>query len=458
MNADSAAADASVSPHGFRSFCVLWASQSLSVLGSSITWFAMILWLTRIAYPGEAERTGLAWALTALSLASILPGILLSPLLGVVVDRSSRRRLMLLANVLSAATTTLMVLLILTERLSVPWLIFITVARSIFSTVLYVAFDASYIMLVPERRLPRANGMMQTMQSIATIGAPALAASLVALPEVFGVAGRSGAWAGIAVAVAVDAVTFWVAALVLLFLTIPSPPDIAGRAGRLSARAVVTDLVAGVTFIRRHAMLVWLLTAFALGNVFAAPVASLLPLVVRSNLSAEIASNDVSFGAALAAVYITAGVAGVAGGTLISVWGGLRSRRIYGVIGPLVVAAAAQVVLGLSRGVVLLAIAVFLIDAMLPIANAHTQSIWQSITPRELQGRVFAVRRTIVRVMVPLGTALGGWLASVLTAGQALTLLGAVGVVLWTVQLFNPAWRQSAAPTAGADAAPNLPA
>ena len=44
------------------------------------------------------------------------------------------------------------------------------------------AFDTSYAMLVPEKQLPRANGMMQTIWSLSGILSPALAASIIALP------------------------------------------------------------------------------------------------------------------------------------------------------------------------------------------------------------------------------------------------------------------------------------
>jgi hypothetical protein len=43
--------------------------------------------------------------------------------------------------------------------------------------------------------------------------------------------------------------------------------------------------------------------------------------------------------------------------------------------------------------------------------NAHSQSIWQSHTPRELQGRVFSIRRLIAWTILPVSTAIGGTLA-----------------------------------------------
>jgi len=46
----------------------------------------------------------------------------------------------------------------------------------------------------------------------------------------------------------------------------------------------------------------------------------------------------------------------------------------------------------------------FIMDGMTPFMNAHSQAIWQTQTPRELQGRVFAVRTMIAWVTIPLST------------------------------------------------------
>ena len=47
----------------------------------------------------------------------------------------------------------------------------------------------------------------------------------------------------------------------------------------------------------------------------------------------------------------------------------------------------------------------------LPIINASSQAIWQSKTPPDMQGRVFAVRRMIAQFTVPIGDFSAGPLA-----------------------------------------------
>ncbi|MES4787387.1 MAG: MFS transporter, partial [Nitrospiraceae bacterium] len=73
-----------------------------------------------------------------------------------------------------------------------------------------------------------------------------------------------------------------------------------------------------------------------------------------------------------------------------------------------------------------------------PLLNAHSQAIWQTQTPRELQGRVFSVRRLIAQFTWPLSSALAGWLAGAFNPGYVIAALGAILSIFCLAQLFNP--------------------
>jgi len=69
--------------------------------------------------------------------------------------------------------------------------------------------------------------------------------------------------------------------------------------------------------------------------------------------------------------------------------------------------------------------------------NAHSQAIWQIQTPRELQGRVFSVRRLIAQFTSPLGVALAGWVGGQFDPGLVIAILGIMLLIFSTAQLFN---------------------
>ena len=80
----------------------------------------------------------------------------------------------------------------------------------------------------------------------------------------------------------------------------------------------------------------------------------------------------------------------------------------------------------------------FVSIGMIPILNAHSQTIWQTQTPRELQGRVFSVRRLIAQFTWPLGTVVAGITAGVFNPGHVMAVMGGIMVVFCVGQMFNP--------------------
>jgi MFS transporter, DHA3 family, macrolide efflux protein len=429
--------------HGFRTFLVLWATQSLSVIGSAMTGFVLNVYLAQTLYPGAHQKAELAFAFTALNLASAVPFIFGGPVAGAWTDRLDRRMILLVANAASGMLTLAMLLLMLAGPLNVWALVAIGILGSTVGAFHFAAFDASYAMLVPDRLLARANGMMWTTWSLAGIVSPALAAFILAWPAL----GRQGLapfgpLASITDAtplvIAIDTATFVVAAVALLLLDIPSPvrSDLAASgSGRPSLWA---DIREGALFIWDRRPVVWLLGTFTVANLAVAPAGVLIPLLVKFNLADDWLAQGYTFETALALLTVTAGIGGLIGGLLISTWGGLEKRRVYGVLIPMLLGGIAQIAYGFSPLVLLCAVAAFIKALMEPVFNAHSQAIWQSITPRELQGRVFSVRRLIAQATRPLGTAAAGTAAGVLDPGYVYGAFGLVWVVFCAVQLFNP--------------------
>src|SRR5262249_19325959 len=257
------------------------------------------------------------------------------------------------------------------------------------------AYDASGAMLVPERLLPRANGMLQTTWSLSGIVSPGLAAAVMALPALAAAHGFPLGWAAgktdaIAFVITVDVATFAVSALVLALIAFRSPrrADV-GRGGRIEP-SIWADVRAGALYITRRPPLLWLLVTFTVTNLAGAPFAVVTPLLVKFNLAPDWQARGLSFEAALALLTSAGGLGGVAGGLLVSWWGGLNRRRVYGVLVPMFAAGLIEAAYGLSPHILVTAVAAFAGAGMHPLLNAHSQAIWQTQTPKEMQGRVFA--------------------------------------------------------------------
>ena len=83
-------------PHatGFRTFALVWLTQSVSVFGNALTLFAVTIWLTQVLYPLPEQQAQLAFAVTAVSIARSLATVFGAPIAGAWADRHDRKTIM----------------------------------------------------------------------------------------------------------------------------------------------------------------------------------------------------------------------------------------------------------------------------------------------------------------------------------------------------------------------------
>jgi hypothetical protein len=165
-------------------------------------------------------------------------------------------------------------------------------------------------------------------------------------------------------------------------------------------------------------------------------------LILKFQLAADWTARGFQFETAFALITTATSIGGVLGGIFISAWGGLKARRVFGVLVPMIVEGLGVITFGSSRLLYVAAAAVAVSAAMTPILNAHSQAIWQTQTPREMQGRVFSVRRLIAQCSYPTSAFLMGLLASQFDPGAIVVTLGAVLVIWCVIGLFNPYLRR----------------
>ncbi len=225
---------------------------------------------------------------------------------------------------------------------------------------------------------------------------------------------------------AVDVVTALLAIVPLLFLAIPDPAEPAeGRA------TFVRDLAAGFRFVASWRGLLATAALAALLNFLMAPAGSLLPLLVSQHFHGTAAH--------FAAANMAFGVGVVAGGAILTAWGGFRRRMVTSL--------SAITLMGLSTLAVGLAPSSFLsiaIGAMgltgiaSSMANGPIGAALQASVPPDLQGRVFTLVSAGAGAMMPLGLALAGPLTDIVGPGTWFVLAGAACLVLGVGGLFVP--------------------
>lgn len=374
-------------PAGMRAFIVIWAGQLMSLLGTSMTQFALTIWawefVTRIRPTGDP-----ATAMALVGFFNFAPQVLLSPVAGALVDRWNRKLVMMLSD-LAAGLATIAVFLLYAAGSLELWHLYLAGAfTGAFQSFQFPAYSAAISTMVPKTQYTRANALMGLAESASGIAAPPLAAALLAIIGIGGV-------------LLIDIISFLAAIGALLFVFIPQPPPSAeGAAARGGLRQEITF---GFHYIFRRPSLLGLQLVFLGGNLLGSfGFALLAPMILSRSGGSE---------AALGLVQAALGVGGVVGGLLLATWGGPK-RRVHGVLGGHMLEALLGItLLGLGMNLGIWVLAAFFSSFFIPIINGANQSIWQSKVPPDIQGKVFAARRMIAQITGPVGFVLAGPLA-----------------------------------------------
>lgn len=396
LEASETSAAESSSRQGMPSFVAAWLGQVCSLIGSTLTGFALSVWVY--------NNTGSVTQFSVVILFTMLPGILVAVPAGALIDRFDRRRLMILSNVWSALWTAGAALLFALDSLRLWHVCALAAAISAAGALLSPAFTASISQVVPKRHLGRASGMMQLGEAAAQTLAPLLGGFLVLTIDISGV-------------LLIDVFTYAFAIATLLFLRVP-------RAAKTDRRdsGVLREAASGWAYIAGRPGLFWLLLFFAATN-FTLSMANVLltPLVLSFADAAVYGTVASALGAGL-----------IAGSVLMGVWGGPR-RRVYGVFAYGLALGLMLILEGLRPSALLIGAGVFVTGVFIPVANGCFTPILQSKTPHELQGRVFAAVRLVAWCSAPAAYLAAGPLADkvfgpLLDAGGPLA--GSLGLVL----------------------------
>ena len=361
----------SFSATGMKAFMVMWIGQFVSLIGSAMTGFAIPIYIF-----GETERVR---ELALLGLAFMLPLIIFSPVAGALVDRSNRKLMMMLSDVAAGLTTIVVLILVANDSLEI-WHLYITNAiNGTFQTFQWPAYSAAISMMIPKEQYGRASGLMGLAENGSGIFAPLLAGTLLGLIGLEGI-------------LLIDVITFVFAVGTLLFIYVPQPPQtVEGQAGQGS---LLRESAYGFQYILRRPSLLGLQLVFLFGNFVASLAFTTLAAMIlyRTNQDAQIFGLVSSVGAA----------GGLAGGLIMSAWGGPK-RRVHGVLsGWFVSGLVGMTLLGLGQTWPIWAASLFMGSVLVPIINGSNQAIWQSKVAPDVQGRVFSVRRLIAWATNPL--------------------------------------------------------
>ncbi len=163
-----------------RTFLILWFTQSISQLGSSITSFALTLWLY--------EKTGSSLSTATLTICSYAPYVLMSIFAGALTDRFDKKKTMLCCDVFAVLCTITVLILFHTNRLVIWHLYFLNAISGLMNTVQQPASEVAMTLIIPKKYYQKTSGLRSLSGSLISILNPLLATALYSFVGLYGVA------------------------------------------------------------------------------------------------------------------------------------------------------------------------------------------------------------------------------------------------------------------------------
>jgi MFS family permease len=371
-------------PDGMFGFSIVWVGQLVSVLASSMTGFALTIWMF--------QQTRSATAMGFMQVCFITPFLLISPFAGALVDRYNRKLMMMVSDLVAVTATCGILILQATGHLQFWHLYVATVVEGLGASFQWPAYLAAISTMVPKEKYTRANGMMSLVDSGPAIFAPMLAGALLPVLGLTGI-------------LIFDVVTFLLAIATLLVVTVPQPErTVEGEAGR---GKLWQEAIFGFKYIfRRRPLLSLLLVILALNLVQGLSGPLFAPMILSRT-----GDDSVAFGTTQSAWAI----GGVVGGLVMSAWGGFKRRIRSMLIGWTVFAVFGQILLGMGRGLPIWVLGIVIASMSFPLSQGASNAIWQAKVAPDVQGRVFSARCFIAWFTDPISPIMAGTLADLVT-------------------------------------------
>ena len=358
-----------------RDFLILWSTQSVSQLGSSITTFALTLWLY--------EKTGSSLSTAALTICSYAPYVLMSIFAGALTDRFNKKKTMLGCDVFAVICTIIVFVLFRTNHLMVWHLYVLNAISGLMNTVQQPASEVAMTLIIPEKYYQKTSGLRSLSRSLVSILNPLIATALYSFVGLNGV-------------IAVDVGSFMIAfAALLFFIRIPETKSD-------KRESVLTLAKEGLAFLKRTPLIMTLILFMSGVNLVASAFDATLPGFVLPNPKGG--------SSVLGIVTSCSGVAMIIGSLITSALPKPKDRVKVIYLTMLFSLGTENFLLAFSREPVLWCVGQIIGWVLVPIMDANLDVILRTTIPVELQGRVYACRNTLQFFTIPIGLFLGGFM------------------------------------------------
>jgi MFS family permease len=386
-----------------RAFRRFWFANIISMLGEWVNLIALFVLIN--------THTGSAFLIGVLLTVRMGAFAIFQPFIGMLADRWSRKWMMIFAN--GASVIIALSFLRVDGPEDMVWMIALTGLMTFFHGIYMTAEMAALPNIVADNELVTAN----------TLGSASWSTSL-ALGSALG--GFVVSVAGTDAAFIIDAATFAIGLIVLLFIDMPQKTS-AEMEGPL-LRTGFANIVSGWKRIFAEKRLLRILFAKAAWNIAGGGLAGVFLVLAASEYSV----NDFAMGIGL--FYLARGIGTGIGPLLARRWFKDRNRWPQ-LLGHFVtVSGLVYLVISLT-----IHVSIWLTFALIIIAHSGSAASWvfstileQEWVEDEMRGRVFSADMLLLSAALAISTSLAGWLVEYRGVGlsQGMVLFSIVMIIV----------------------------
>ena len=390
-------------------FVKLWSAETVSQFGTQFTQLALPLVAIDVLHVSAFE-------VAALTTVEFLPFLLVSLPAGVWVDRLRRRPILVIGDLSRAVLLGSVPVAYWLGHLTMGQLYIVGFLVGIATVFFDVAYQSYLPSLVERQQLIDGNAKLEISRAAAQLGGPGIAGIVIN-------ALRAPA------ALAFDAVSF-VGSALFIFGIRKSESSVRTDAPR---RRMRVELREGLRYVLTHPYLKNIAACTALFNFWGNMGFAVLLVFARR----ELHLSPLAIGLAFTLSNV---------GPLLAAFNANRISSRFGVgrtiIGASILGAPTFLVIPFApegNAALALLIPAFIVGGLSNVIYNVTQvSLRQAITPERIQGRMNSVMRFIVWGTIPLGSIIGGVLASQIGVKQTLIVSGVGCLMPFLPVLFSP--------------------
>jgi Bacterial protein of unknown function (DUF894). len=389
-----------------RSFRALWIGQSLSRLGDSV--LSVMLSIIVLSITGSTVKMGIVMTLL------MIPQIVLLPFTGLLVDRVARVPIMIVADFIRFILLSGLTFISVYSSLNINYIYAYAFISGTMSALFQPAYSAVRAQVFTIDIRNAANSLTQITEQFARLIGPFLG-------------GLIGSLASYGVGLGIDAVSFLISAVSLLFLKVEKPAARKEEEGGL--KKFTYDLMGGYRELRKHEWLWDTILIFALVNTASAgftPI--LLPWLVKANLH----MSDYAYGLLISAYGI--------GSLICALFFGLRAKwkrrgiMAYAGVG---ITGLVMCVIAVANYLPVLVLLMVLGGAGIMLFSLIWEGSLQELVPPESYGRVSSLDMLGSWALMPVGYMISGWMAQQFGTVNTTVIEGGIMAVVVFVAMYS---------------------